>query len=282
MWTTTRALAMAAAGAAAAVSLTAAIAQPALAAPNFQVPFACGVTVTAATFSGHQPANAVDFQKSGISGMPVLASAAGTVSRVENEGDVSYGRWIEINHGGGYTTRYAHLSAQQVSVGQNVTLGQRIGLAGATGGVTGPHLHYEQRLDGTVRRAVLDGRAVPYYAHTGFTSNNSCGGNPYSPTEVCGAGYSVIDSHALTGGTVYLLYDADSARNCTATIKSISVGSPSPVSARLQVEGAAMVTDSGSYSYYAGPVSRSAGSLCVKWGGSVGSSAYTSPFEHCG
>ena len=171
--------------------------------------------VTAATFAGHSPANAVDFQKSGITGMPVLASASGTVSRVANEGDVSYGRWIEINHGSGYTTRYAHLSAQQVSVGQKVTLGQQIGKAGATGGVTGPHLHYEQRLNGTVLKAVLDGRAVPYYAHTSFTSHNKCGGNPYSATDVCGSGYSVIDSHALTGGTVYLLSTAAPRRTAS-------------------------------------------------------------------
>src|SRR5436190_6492785 len=265
----------------AAVGVTVAIQPEAMAAPNFQVPFACGVTVTAATFSDHSPVNAVDFQKSGISGMPVLASAAGTVSRVDNEGDVSYGRWIELDHGGGFTTRYAHLSAQLVSVGQHVTLGQQIGRAGATGGVTGPHLHYEQRQAGTVRRAVLDGRAVPYFAHTSFTSNNRCGGNPYSPTEVCGSAYSVIDSHALSDGTVYLLYDADTGRNCVATIKAASVGTPSAVSALLQVQGSAQVTDSGNFAYYAGPVSRAAGSTCIKWGGSAGSS-YTSPFEHCG
>ncbi|HEU5108440.1 MAG TPA: M23 family metallopeptidase, partial [Micromonosporaceae bacterium] len=176
----------------------------------------------------------------------------------------------------------AHLSAQQVSVGQSVSLGQQIGKAGATGGVTGPHLHYEQRLNGATIRAVLDGRAVPYYAHTNFTSNNRCGGNPYSPTEVCGSAYDVIDSHALTGGTVYLLYDGGTGRNCVTTIKSTSVGTASPVSAHLQVQGSTKVTDSGSFAYYAGPVSRVAGNTCVKWGGSVGSSSYTSPFEHCG
>jgi murein DD-endopeptidase MepM/ murein hydrolase activator NlpD len=80
--------------------------------------------------------------------MPVLASAGGTVSRVDNEGADSYGRWIEINHGGGYTTRYAHLSAQQVSAGQRVSLGQQIGRAGATGDVSGPHVHYEVRTNG--------------------------------------------------------------------------------------------------------------------------------------
>ncbi|OLR91875.1 M23 family metallopeptidase [Actinokineospora bangkokensis] len=277
-----RSVALAAAGVVAAAGLVVAGATEAVAAPNFQVPFACNTVVTAATFSGHSPANAVDFQRSDITGMPVLASAGGTVSRVANEGDVSYGRWIEINHGGGYTTRYAHLSAQQVSVGQSVSLGQQIGKAGATGGVTGPHLHYEQRLNGTVLKAVLDGRAVPYYGHTSFTSHNKCGGNPYSPTEVCGSDYSVIDSHALTGGTVYLLYAAGTGRNCVATIKSTSVGTASAVSAHLQVEGSTQVTDSGSFAYYAGPVSRAAGSTCVKWGGSVGSSAYTSPYEHCG
>jgi hypothetical protein len=283
MRTKTRALVLAAAGALAAVGVTVAVQAPqAAAAPNFQVPFACNTVVTAATFSGHSPQNAVDFQKSGITGMPVLASAAGTVTRVENEGSVSYGRWIELDHGGGYRTRYAHLSAQGVSVGQSVALGQQIGKAGATGGVTGPHLHYEQIVSGAVRKAVLDGVAVPYYAHTNFTSHNKCGGNPYTAGEVCGSGYSVIDSHALTGGTVYLLYNSGNLKNCVTTLKSTSLGTPSAVSAHLQVEGSAAVTDSGSFDYYAGPVSKAAGSTCVKWGGSVGSSSYTSPFEHCG
>jgi len=278
-----RGLVLAAAGVLGVAGAVLAVQAPeAVAAPNFQVPFACNTTVTAATFSGHSPANAVDFQKDGISGMPVLASAGGTVSRVENEGSVSYGRWIEINHGGGYRTRYAHLSSQGVSVGQNVTLGQQIGKAGATGGVTGPHLHYEQILNGAVQKAVLDGRAVPYFGHTAFTSHNKCGGNPYTPTEVCGSGFSVIDSHALTGGTVYLLYSAGSLKNCVTTLKSTSLGTASPVSAMLQVQGQSAVTDSGSFQYYAGPVSRAAGSTCVKWGGSVGSSSYTSPYEHCG
>ncbi|WP_285488793.1 M23 family metallopeptidase [Amycolatopsis taiwanensis] len=276
-----RTLVVAVAGTLGAFGITLAGSAPAVAAPNFQVPFACGTTVTAATFSDHSPQYAVDFQKSDITGMPVLASAAGTISRVQNEGDVSYGRWIEIDHGGGYTTRYAHLSVQEVSVGQNVSLGKEIGKAGATGGVTGPHLHYEQRVNGTVRKAILDGVAVPYYAHTAFTSHNSCGFNPYTPTQVCGSGYSVIDSQALTGGTVYLLFNSANGYNCVTTIKSTSIGTASPVSAHLQVQGSTVVTDSGSFAYYAGPVSRAAGSTCVQWGGSVGSSSYTSPYEHC-
>ena len=147
---------------------------PASAAPDFQVPFKCGVEVTAATFSGHSPANSVDFQKDGITGMAVLASAGGTVTRSENEGDTSYGRWIELDHGNGWRTRYAHLSSQAVSVGDEVSAGGKIGEAGATGGVTGPHLHYEQILDGADRKVVLNGKAVPYYGHTPFTSKNNC------------------------------------------------------------------------------------------------------------
>ena len=266
------------------VAVSAAQSPEAVAAPNFQVPFRCNTTVTAATFSGHSPANAVDFQKSGITGMPVLASAGGTVSRVDNEGNDSYGRWIEIDHGGGFRTRYAHLSSQGVSVGQHVALGQQIGKAGATGGVSGPHLHYEQIVNGSVRKVVLDGRAVPYFGHTAFTSHNKCGGssNPYSPGEVCGSGFSVIDSHALRGGKVYLLYNAGSRKNCVTTLKSGSLGKKSPASATLQVKGGTKAADSGSFAYYAGPVSRAAGAKCVKWGGSVGSSSYTSPYEHCG
>ncbi|CAM00988.1 peptidase M23-like protein [Saccharopolyspora erythraea NRRL 2338] len=256
---------------------------PASAAPNFQVPFACGVTVTAATFSGHNPPNSVDFQKSGITGMPVLASAAGKITRVANEGDTSYGRWVEIDHGAGWTTRYAHLNSQTVSVGQQVALGAKIGTAGATGGVTGPHLHYEQRLNGTAQKAKLNGVAVPYYGHTDFTSKNNCSGNPYTPTEVCGAGYSVIDQQALGGaGTTYLLYNASNAGNCVVTLKARSLGTATATSAFLEVEGTARVTDSGNFTYYAGPVRKVAEATCVKWGGSVGSESYTSPFEHCG
>jgi peptidase M23-like protein len=284
MRTVRRVITLVAAGVLGAAGVTVALSTPdAVAAPNFQVPFKCGVTVTAATFSGHNPPNSVDFQKSGITGMPVLASAGGTVSRVENEGNTSYGRWIEINHGGGFSTRYAHLSAQGVKVGQHVALGQQIGKAGATGDVSGPHLHYEQRTGSTVRKAILNGRAVPYFGHTAFTSHNKCGGNPFSARQVCGSGYSVIDSHALgKAGRVYLLYSAGSKKNCVTTLKSTSLGKKSPASAHLQVKGHAQATDSGSFTYYAGPVSRAAGSTCVKWGGSVGGTAYTSPFEHCG
>ena len=85
-----------------------------------------------------------------------------------------------------------------------------------------------------------------------------------------------------TSGTVYLLYDSSNGYNCVATIKSTSIGTESATSAMLQVQGKTAVTDSGDYGYYAGPVRASAADTCVKWGGSVGTSTYTSGFEHCG
>ena len=107
--------------------------------------------------------------------------------------------------------------------------------------------------------------------------------NPYTAAEVCGDGYAVIDSQALgTSGTVYLLYDSSNGYNCVATIKSTSIGTASATSAMLQVQDKTAVTDSGDYAYYAGPVRASATDTCVKWGGSVGTSTYTSGFEHCG
>ncbi len=59
-----------------------------------------------------------------------------------------YGNTIEIDHGGGFKTRYAHLQAIAVGVGQRVAVGQRIGAMGSTGRSTGPHLHYEIWVDG--------------------------------------------------------------------------------------------------------------------------------------
>ncbi|WP_348625403.1 peptidoglycan DD-metalloendopeptidase family protein (plasmid) [Paenibacillus peoriae] len=60
-----------------------------------------------------------------------------------------YGQFIWIDHGGGYRTTYGHLSAIEVSVGQDIQIGQEIGKCGSTGGSTGPHLHFEIAINGT-------------------------------------------------------------------------------------------------------------------------------------
>ncbi|MDO5037543.1 MAG: peptidoglycan DD-metalloendopeptidase family protein [Tissierellia bacterium] len=80
-------------------------------------------------------------------GTPILAADGGKVIRAEYAG--SYGNLIVIDHGNGYESRYAHCSAFDVSVGQEVSQGQTIGRMGSTGRSTGSHLHFEVRDHGT-------------------------------------------------------------------------------------------------------------------------------------
>jgi murein DD-endopeptidase MepM/ murein hydrolase activator NlpD len=79
-------------------------------------------------------------------GEAVHATAAGRITIAGREG--GYGNMIEINHGNGLATRYGHLSEIDVKVGQTVRIGEVIGKIGSTGRSTGPHLHYETRVDG--------------------------------------------------------------------------------------------------------------------------------------
>ena len=78
-------------------------------------------------------------------GAPVYAAARGKVSFVgQRQG---YGNCVEVDHGNGLRTRYAHMSAFHARVGQPVMAGQLIGAVGSTGRSTGPHLHFEVRLN---------------------------------------------------------------------------------------------------------------------------------------
>ncbi len=86
----------------------------------------------------------VDFSAS--FGTPVEATADGVVVHAGFKG--SYGRMVEIRHGQGFTTRYAHLSAIRVQEGDPVTAGTIVGHVGSSGRSTGPHLHYETRRGG--------------------------------------------------------------------------------------------------------------------------------------
>jgi murein DD-endopeptidase MepM/ murein hydrolase activator NlpD len=79
-------------------------------------------------------------------GSPVYATADGTVTHAAREG--AYGHLITIDHGYGLETRYGHLSKYDVQTGERIARGQVIGRVGATGRATGPHLHYEVRVNG--------------------------------------------------------------------------------------------------------------------------------------
>src|SRR6185436_20768357 len=76
-------------------------------------------------------------------GDPIVSGASGTVSFVGWQN--GYGQLVVIDHGGGLTTRYGHLSHIDVTQGQTVARSQFIGRVGSTGRSTGPHLHYEVR-----------------------------------------------------------------------------------------------------------------------------------------
>jgi murein DD-endopeptidase MepM/ murein hydrolase activator NlpD len=79
-------------------------------------------------------------------GDPIQATANGIVTVAGWSG--GYGKMVEIDHGNGLATRYGHLSEIDVKVGQQIKIGQLVGKVGTTGRSTGPHLHYETRIDG--------------------------------------------------------------------------------------------------------------------------------------
>lgn len=260
------------------------------AAPAFQLPFPCGQTWNGDSdnSSAHQSYE-IDFNRGSTADADrydtVVAAADGTVRTAANQGSTNgYGNLVKIEHAGGYFTYYAHLSTMAVVAGQVVTRGQSIGTVGNTskpGNNISPHLHYEVRLGstgypGNIQRAVFNGTTFAY-PNANITSRNCS--TSYDPATVCGSGYYVIDTARLgTAGAVDLLWNGGS--NCVVTLKFANKGTATATSAYLEPQGAARRTDSGSYSYYAGPVTAVA-PTCIKWGGATGGVAYNSPLEHC-
>ncbi|RZT80706.1 peptidase M23-like protein [Micromonospora violae] len=207
-------------------------ATPALAAPTFRVPFPCGQTWSGQTRSGHSPAYAIDFNRTNDSGDPVVASAPGTVDRVTDLGGTSYGKYVRINHGGGYSTYYAHLSGFNVSVGQTVGYGKVIGWVGSTGGSTGPHLHYEQRLNGADIQVRFNGSLALYWGTRNYTSGNGCAsgsgngtvntsGTPLTVRSGPGTGYASVGT--VADGTRVTIACQTSGTTVTGTYGTSSI-----------------------------------------------------------
>lgn len=108
-------------------------------------------TLTSGYGSRSDPFNGKRAKHSGVdiaakTGTPVYATGDGYIGRSRWAG--GYGNLVEINHGGGYQTRFGHLSQRLVTEGQYVRRGTLIGRIGSTGRSTGPHLHYEVRVNG--------------------------------------------------------------------------------------------------------------------------------------
>lgn len=208
-------------------------AAPAVAAPTFKVPFPCGQSWSGQTRSNHSPAYAIDFNRTDDLGDPVVASAPGTVDRVTNLGDTSYGKYVRIDHGGGYTTYYAHLNGFNVSVGQKVGYGTVIGWVGSTGGSTGPHLHYEQRLNGNDIQIRFNGTLALYWGTKTYTSDNNCSSGTATGTVNTtsgvsltvrsgpGTGYSAVGS--VADGAKVTIYCQTSGTTVTGTYGTSSI-----------------------------------------------------------
>ncbi|GLW99511.1 M23 family metallopeptidase [Microtetraspora sp. NBRC 16547] len=250
-------------------------------------------------------------------GRTVVAAAAGTVVTSAYQTNNGYGNLIKIRHSDGSATLYAHLNSRSVSAGATVAQGQKIGTVGKSSAKykVAAHLHYEQRSpSGAIVPASFNGVTFKYPGQN-VTSNNCGGGapstpskpaptpskpaptpskpapspskpapsspNPYTAGQVCGAGFKEIDSASLAPrGRVVLMYSATTGKNCVVTLRATGTGKES-VSAYLEVKGKSRQSDSGSYQYYAGPLRAAAARTCVKWGGSIGTARYDSPFEHC-
>jgi murein DD-endopeptidase MepM/ murein hydrolase activator NlpD len=110
-----------------------------------EVEFTSGFGVRSDPFLG-RPAMHTGLDFRAATGDPVRATANGKI--VSSGWAGGYGRMVEIDHGNGLSTRYGHLSEINVKVGDTIRIGQVIGTVGSTGRSTGPHLHYETRIDG--------------------------------------------------------------------------------------------------------------------------------------
>ncbi len=116
--------------------------------PDYEMPFVCGQRWKGTTRSSHSPSRyAIDWNTNSDLGRPALASAPGVVTRaVSLRG--SYGRYVIIDHGDGFTSLYAHLNEIVTTVGAFVDQGELVGYVGTSGNSTGPHLHFEERRGG--------------------------------------------------------------------------------------------------------------------------------------
>jgi murein DD-endopeptidase MepM/ murein hydrolase activator NlpD len=130
----------------------------------YEMPFPCNEVWGGSSRPGHSPSvRAVDFNYAGGDlGKPVVAAAAGTVvTAVLGRNRPSYGQYVVIDHGNGESSLYGHLDSVLVTAGQVVQAGTQLGTVGETGNASGPHLHFEERLNGAVVDAWFHGAAFP-------------------------------------------------------------------------------------------------------------------------
>jgi len=174
------------------------------AAPTFKAPFPCGQRWTYSHHSA-EVRLALDFVRNDggtTNGAPVLASAAGTATRHSQPSGA--GNYIVIDHGAGWRTYYFHLSSYSVASGTYVAQGRQVGTTGSTGNSSGPHIHYEQLLNGVGQTIRINGASLaPYpssYGSKAITSDNGCGGGTVFNT--WGSGVNVRSDARVSASVV--------------------------------------------------------------------------------
>ncbi|HET9997072.1 MAG TPA: M23 family metallopeptidase [Nocardioides sp.] len=148
-----------------AVGAVLATASAAAAAPltAYEMPFPCGQTWTGTSRPSHSPSPwSIDWNRTDDVGDPVVAAAAGVVTTAVPNGTRGYGRYVVVDHGNGESTLYGHLQTVNVGIGQTVDQGSLVGLVGDTGNSTGPHLHFEERLNGKTVEPWFHGAAFAF------------------------------------------------------------------------------------------------------------------------
>lgn len=133
-------------------------------------------------------------------GTPILAVSEGTVISTETKAD--YGNYVEIDHGKGYSTFYAHLSSIDVSKGQAVQKGDAIGKVGSTGTSTGPHLHFEVRKEGVRVNPCI--YFSPNPGQSCVHASTSCGNNLFQEAKTAVS----LTSQASSADSILQLFDA--------------------------------------------------------------------------
>jgi hypothetical protein len=216
----------------AAMALTLAPSTAQAAAPALELPFLCGTSWTGNSdgSSAHRN-NEIDFNETGTTGNgdlgePVLAAAAGTV-RWEGGETSAYGNYLEIDHGDGYSTLYAHLDRKSVHLNDVVRQGEVIGTVGNTDGNTSglsAHLHFEFRNRGSgqsypdyIRPASFHGDPFDYASGTETYVSQNCGTLNKAAKSINGDKYD--DAIGVDSAGVAWVYHGKSGGGFSAAVR---------------------------------------------------------------
>ncbi|MCU7726896.1 serine/threonine protein kinase [Actinoplanes sp. KI2] len=225
-----------------------------------------------------------EFPSSGRGHRRRNAIVAGVVAAVVVAA-IGIGTAIALGPGAGQAETGTGSDLGVAGPGGNAAGGTKGNPAGAAPTRKSPRPHPSATVTATV--PVLTDPSTDPTGDPSDTPSSAPATNKYTPKELCGGDFAVIDQHALRGadgtllGRVYLLFNSSTGKNCTVTLKATDLDTATPASAYLEVQGSPRVTDSGSVPSYAGPVRAKADGICVKWGGSIQDATYDSPFEHC-